>query len=274
MGTRGVPIVSAVLQYGEKTRNVDYFKPLMRAVSASVLKIDRKEVWEDLDTRHVFGEKKWVGTFKQSYTFELISFFGHIFEFFRRKTTKGMRYVHIGCGNVLLDNFLNVDFYSPKMFVKRLMRMEPRSKLFRGHDFRHKLPFMNQVFDGAFSEHTLEHLDPWHAKRLLKEIHRVLRPGSVIRIVVPNLDHYVKYYSGEMPDPAFAKFAGGAEAIWCLTQNWGHQSVWNFANLSKCLAEAGFQDISQVSFQSGSNPDLLRDLSRRRWESLYVEARA
>jgi predicted SAM-dependent methyltransferase len=246
----------------------------VRAVLLSVLNISRGEAWEELDTRHVFGEKKWVGTSKQTFTFELISFFGRIVEFLKPKSTRGMRYIHIGCGDVLLDNFMNVDFYSPKLFLKRLMRIEPKSTVFRGHDFRHKLPFASQVFDGAFSEHTLEHLDPWSAKRLLKEIHRVLRPGSVVRIVVPNLDHYVEYYSGGMPDPAFAKFAGGAEAIWCLTQNWGHQSVWNVTNLSKCLAEAGFQDISQVSFQIGSNPDLLKDLGRRRWESLYVEARA
>lgn len=233
-----------------------------------------ERVWEDLDTRHVFGEKKWVGTFRQLFAFELISFFGRILEVFRRKSTKGMQYIHIGCGNVLLDNFLNVDFYSPKLLLKRLMLIEPRSKIFRGHDFRRKLPFKSQVFDGAFSEHTLEHLDPWHAEILLKEIHRVLRPGSLIRIIVPNLEHYIQYYLGEMPDPAFEKFAGGPEAIWCLTQNWGHQSVWDFTNLSKCLIEAGFRDISRVSFKRGSNPDLLNDLIRRQWESLYIEARA
>ncbi len=226
------------------------------------------------DRRHIFGEPKWVGTFSQQLKFECMSLFGLIIEPFRSKGSKGKSYLHVGSGDILIEEFLNVDFYSPKLIVKKALGRISKNLKFRGHDFRRKLPFKDESFEGVFSEHTLEHLDPWHAKRLLSEIKRVLKPGSFLRIVVPNLELYYQFYSGRVPNEAFAKFSGGAEAFWCLTQNWGHQSVWDISNLSKCLEEAGFSEIKQVSFRQGSDTNLNHDLPRRRWESLYVEAKA
>jgi len=226
----------------------------------------------EMDKRHVFGEPKWVMTFGQQFRFETMSILGKVLEPLRPKSTKNQKYLHVGCGDIFLKGFLNVDFYSPKLVVKRVLRIAPRDVKFRGHDFRRQLPFRDSSFLGAFSEHTLEHLDPWHAQRLLREIRRVLKAGSKLRIVVPNLDSYLQFCSGEEPDKAFSKFEGRAEAIWCLTQNWGHQSVWNFDNLEKALKNAGFKSVERVSFGFGRDSNLINDLPRRKWESLYVEA--
>lgn len=96
-------------------------------------------------------------------------------------------------GDILIEEFLNVDFYSPKLIVKKASGRISKNLKFRGHDFRRKLPFKDGSFEGVFSEHTLEHLDPWHAKLLLSEIKRVLKPGSYLRIVVPNLELFTSF---------------------------------------------------------------------------------
>ena len=78
------------------------------------------------------------------------------------------KYIHIGCGYHKFNNFDNLDFYNSSFsFWKK--------KNYISHDFRYKLPFEDDVYEGAFSEHTLEHLYFKDAKFLLSEICRVLK---------------------------------------------------------------------------------------------------
>ena len=141
-----------------------------------------------------------------------------------------------------------------------------------GHDLRYPLPYPDGTFNGAYSEHALEHLYPDQAIRLLREIRRVLKPAAVFRCGVPDLEKYINYYVGKPVDGEFAKFRSGCEAIWSLTQNWGHLSVWDATMLTGTLREVGFADARQTNYREGHNPDLLLDQSERRWETLYVEA--
>ena len=46
----------------------------------------------------------------------------------------------------------------------------------------------------AYSSHTLEHFDKADGRSFLSECHRVLRPGGIIRIVVPDLHVIVVDY--------------------------------------------------------------------------------
>jgi SAM-dependent methyltransferase len=80
-------------------------------------------------------------------------------------------------------------------------------------DLRRQLPFSNATFDAVYSSHVLEHLTPLEARNFLREIRRVLRPGCVVRIVVPDLEGIVRGYLRVLDDAA----DGGdsdAEARW------------------------------------------------------------
>jgi SAM-dependent methyltransferase len=173
-------------------------------------------------------------------------------------------FLHLGCGVNLLEGFDNVDFYTMRFW--RVQHI--------GHDLRYPLPYADKVFDGAFSEHTLEHLHVVDGLKMLCEVKRVLKPGSVFRVSVPDVRKYVDFYEGKTSDPEFMKFQNGCEAIWSLTQNWGHLSCWDVPMLTQQLKAAGFSDVIACDFRSGSNSALLRDSEGRRWESLYLEARA
>jgi predicted SAM-dependent methyltransferase len=62
------------------------------------------------------------------------------------------------------------------------------------HDLRRGLPFADESFVAAYGSHVLEHLDPDAGERLLRECHRVLAPGGIVRIVVPDLEAIARLY--------------------------------------------------------------------------------
>ena len=74
------------------------------------------------------------------------------------------------------------------------------------HDLTKPLPFKENSVAVIYGAHVLEHLYLADAQRLLAECLRVLRPGGVIRMVVPDLRSmvasYLKSKNGESPPPA------------------------------------------------------------------------
>ena len=207
---------------------------------------------------HHFGSTAFQASPTGLLLFELRSWVGRTFTKARRATNP---YIHIGCGVNVRQGFENLDVH----FFRGARGVV-------GHDLRYPLPYPDETFNGAYSEHALEHLYPDQAMRLLREIRRVLKPGAVFRCGVPDLEKYVNYYLGKPVDPEFTKFRSGCEAIWSLTQNWGHLSVWDAATMVKTLRDVGFAEAGQASYREGRKPELLLDQPERRWETLYVEA--
>jgi SAM-dependent methyltransferase len=62
------------------------------------------------------------------------------------------------------------------------------------HDLTKRLPFEDNAVSVIYGAHVLEHLYLADAQRLLGECKRVLRPGGVIRLVVPDLRSMVASY--------------------------------------------------------------------------------
>ena len=61
-------------------------------------------------------------------------------------------------------------------------------------DLRQPLPFAAGSFTAAYAAHVVEHLAPVEARRLVEELRRVLQPGGIVRIVVPDLEGIVRAY--------------------------------------------------------------------------------
>ncbi|MEM9703666.1 MAG: class I SAM-dependent methyltransferase, partial [Planctomycetota bacterium] len=55
------------------------------------------------------------------------------------------------------------------------------------HDLRDPLPFEDGAYDFVYHSHVLEHFRPADVPAFLSECRRVLRPGGVLRVVVPDL---------------------------------------------------------------------------------------
>ncbi len=89
--------------------------------------------------------------------------------------------LNVGCGQRFLGNWINLDFVANEPCVQE-------------HDLRKPLPFESNHFSVVYHSHVLEHLDRGDACRLLQECHRVMRPGGVLRVVVPDLEHKARLY--------------------------------------------------------------------------------
>ncbi len=91
------------------------------------------------------------------------------------------RLLNFGCGSALHPEWINLDSSAAAPDVV-------------AHDLRHALPFPSDSFDAAYGSHVLEHLEPDAASRLLRECNRILRPGGILRIVVPDLETIARLY--------------------------------------------------------------------------------
>jgi len=199
--------------------------------------------------------------------FELISLYGRLV-LNKKPAFNGNKLLNLGCGSIRFNKgWVNADFYSGIKFWKK-HKNRPDWML----DLRYPLNCDDNVWDGVFSEHTLEHLYPNQAMSLLKELYRTMKEGAWLRITVPDLKKYVDYYCNKQVNETFKKWPTGCEAIRSLTQNWIHLSVWDNKLLSRFLKEAGFMNIQEVKFRKGTEPKLFKDNEERSWESLYMEA--
>ena len=89
--------------------------------------------------------------------------------------------LNVGCGRRYHHAWTNIDLESYDPAVTE-------------HDITQGLPYSNNQFDAVYHSHVLEHLDPADGERLLDECYRVLKPGGVLRIVVPNLEQIATLY--------------------------------------------------------------------------------
>lgn len=201
-----------------------------------------------------------------SLRFEAKSLLGRVL--FSRKPPLKNGYCNLGCGQAVRYGYCNADFFD--MHAKITSRKN--KKLDWEIDLRYPLNCDDNFFCGVFLEHVIEHVDISHGRRLLKEIHRILRPGGILRITAPSLEKYIDYYNGNVPHKKFLKWDNRGEALWSLAHNWNHRSVYDYSLLEMILKEANFANITRCEFLTGQDKMLLLDGEDRSWETLYVEA--
>ena len=213
----------------------------------------------------------------------------------------GLR-VHLGCGPVFATGWENID-KSPNIYLSRVpvvrralarvgvltsdhdaVSFAPgtiRADLSRGL----KYPDASAAY--VYHSHLIEHMPRWQGLALMKECHRILRPGGVMRIATPNLREIVEWYEndsfeyGEGPTPAdrFMDVLGTyrdvpgttpQRLIRRLVSGVPHQWLYDRDSLAALLEEAGFHEVETRGYREGDVPDL--DQLEHRPESLFVEA--
>lgn len=92
-----------------------------------------------------------------------------------------MKLLNLGCGNRYHPEWVNVDFYSTGPGVISC-------------NLNLALPFDDNSFDAVYHSHLLEHFPKCYAPKFTGECFRILRPGGIIRVVVPDLEQIVRVY--------------------------------------------------------------------------------
>lgn len=116
-----------------------------------------------------------------------------------------MKLVNIGCGSVFHPDWVNLDVL-------------PQTKEVQSYDIRDTLPFLSQEIDVCYSSHVLEHLSREQAKSFLTDCDRVLKPGGIIRIVVPDLEMIARTYLQCLEEVASGKFSTESNYDWMILE--------------------------------------------------------
>lgn len=91
----------------------------------------------------------------------------------------GARVLHVGCGGDPLPEWL-------QGWSEVRLDIDPQHR----PDITASMISMGDIgtFDAVVSQHSLEHLYPHEVGRALREFYRVLKPGGIAFVVVPDLE--------------------------------------------------------------------------------------
>ena len=196
-------------------------------------------------------------------------------------SSRGLK-LHIGCGKGHLAGWINIDVHPAPLALNVL----------RG------LPFADGSASHVFVSHLLEHLYyPRDVMPFLAEARRVLAPGGVIRVVVPDVEKCIAAYLENdreffgsrretwpwwPADPTrledFLAYAGAGPEPAFLFES--HKYGYDFETLSRALGDSGFTGVVQSGYMASEHPALrVDDVSAvaratygKKYYSLFVEA--
>jgi predicted SAM-dependent methyltransferase len=169
--------------------------------------------------------------------------------------------LHLGCADVYLDGWANLDMF------------DPRHRLDLRWDLRRDLPFPDATVRAIYAEHLFEHIDMAAGLKLLRECRRALAPDGVLRVTVPDLERYARSYLGDDPliDDCRPNRPTRAVAFGEVFYHHGHRAMYDYETLALALRTAGFGSVSRSEYGQG-HLDPSPDSPNRQAESLYVEA--
>jgi predicted SAM-dependent methyltransferase len=174
--------------------------------------------------------------------------------------------LNLGSGKHPKTGWINIDLGDPSADLRL--------------DLREPLPFPNDTVSWIYSEHFFEHLnyasvgdpmawtleregDPSEALSFLRECHRVLLPGGVIDLVVPDAEMIISEYASRQTQPF--PLHGWWGPTWCDTpmhivnyvfrQGCQHKYAYDCETLVCALQRTGFVNITRRPFDPSMDAD-------------------
>jgi SAM-dependent methyltransferase len=178
------------------------------------------------------------------------------------RTTAPLRRLHWGCGGVIAPGWINSDVIdAPGIDVIC--------------DIRTGLRLPDDHVDYIVSHHSLPELKIWDQIPALQELRRVLKPGGVLRLSLPDLDAAIAAYLGGRQS-YFEVYAWDTLAGNFITQILWHSysaTLFTTSFAEELLTKAGFAEVRQTAYRVTSSryPEIV-ELDSRPAESFYVEA--
>jgi predicted SAM-dependent methyltransferase len=169
-----------------------------------------------------------------------------------------------GCGGHTAPGWVNVD-------------IKPGPSIDLSCDIRQGLPLESRSFDYAVSVHALQELAYPDLVPALKELQRVLKPGGVLRLVLPGLKKGMRAYLLRQDDyfrvdADVARSPGGRFIVHMLWYGYS-RTLFTMDFVEELLVKAEFKDVVECHFRGTASrfPEIV-ELDNRDRESLYVEA--
>jgi SAM-dependent methyltransferase len=234
--------------------------------------------------------------------------------------------LNLGCGVKTSDLCINVD-WSIYIILKQKPWLVPlvapligrdrveRINQMRGtticHNLKKGIPFPSNSADAVYHSHLMEHIDRDAVLGFQKEIFRVLKPGGIQRVCMPDLEQLIRDYNDSLAaddltreaslrhdssvsaifEQTVRRTSAGANGrlgfrVWLENLILGdarargetHQWMWDRVNIRAVLMDAGFINVSVRScgaseIEGWEKASLERTNDGREYKpkSLYVE---
>lgn len=143
------------------------------------------------------------------------------------KNPNGKVYIHLGCGPINAQGFINID-------------LKPYSHIHYIQDVETLSMFPDESADLIYASHVLEHISHSKLSEVLKEWHRVLKRGGILRLSVPDFEKIINIYLSEEKDikSIIGPLMGGQDNAYNF-----HKSVFNENYLRELLLLSGFKEV-------------------------------
>ena len=198
--------------------------------------------------------------------------------------------LNLGCADTVVPGWINVDYAIGARIARlpvlgflvrrtRLFNLDWSSDIFI-HDLSKVFPWSNESVKYIYCSHTFEHFSREHGRRLLSECYRVLKPGGIVRIVVPDLAYQVRrYLSNELPAEKFVEELGvlyglgGSPLKKALSPflQFPHKCMYDNHALQRVVRSAGFEVAARAPFDSDIDDIECIELRRRTENAVIIE---
>jgi len=218
---------------------------------------------------------------------------------FGNKQSKEIK-INVGCGDTPTEDYINYDnSFSQYISVLPLeiIRLMKAFKIIGHENYNyikfikiHNIQFGNSLYlplgdnavDVLYSSHMFEHLDRIESATFLKESLRVLKPGGILRLVLPDLNKITVRYLRKGNSDDFMNRLGICERRprgviekmkYLIIGSRKHMWMYDAKTLSEYLRKNGFSKMRVLPPNSTliKNPGKL-NLSERKGNSFYIEA--
>lgn len=147
-----------------------------------------------------------------------------------------MEKLNIGCGNKIMPGFVNLDILE----LPGVDCVSPADSL----------PFEKDRFDYVYACHILEHFSRHKIDSVLEEWVRVLKPGGMIRIAVPDFEAATNWYRGNNIGEILGLVCGGQRDEFDY-----HKVVFDERKLRWHMEMAGLNKVQRYDWRTTEHGD-------------------
>jgi predicted SAM-dependent methyltransferase len=140
--------------------------------------------------------------------------------------------LHLGCGNKILDGWINVDIASdcPDVVIDDAATLKTIT------DNSASIIYACHILEHLGRQNTLDTLRIWYNK---------LKPGGVVRISVPDMSAVFKKYQEGIPLSLLLGFLYGGQR----NEHDFHKIAFDYNFLKEMLESAGFKDVKSFDWK-------------------------
>jgi predicted SAM-dependent methyltransferase len=134
--------------------------------------------------------------------------------------------LHLGCGTVNTPGYVNIDV-APMSHVHLVQKIDRLAR------------FKSNSVDFIYASHVLEHISHRETIKVLQEWKRVLKPGGLLRLSVPDFDALLQIYGMSQNHlPSIERMLFGGQDY----PGNAHFAAFNFDHIRSLLVQAGFEE--------------------------------